>query len=207
MPLDETLNMDIHASARYHVAITSHLPNDDPRKFSFSTPNEIYRAYLRLVDLVTGGAPSSTRIIQDCEKWVRSLETIRQAGGKMVQGFRRNGHRERSHSNKRGGYQPKKPQGPSKWVHSDAAGMTEQQWRGSVELVNSSQHSLDTKTTIETGEVSTTRTNDANATSTIDTNSMLNEEPSSPLTIDCDYFSDIEIGIDDGKKRVRHGCA
>lgn len=68
MPLDETLNMDIHASARYHVAITSHLPNDDPRKFSFATPNEISRAYLRLVDYVTGGAPSSTRIIQDCEK-------------------------------------------------------------------------------------------------------------------------------------------
>jgi hypothetical protein len=188
MPLDETLNMDIHASARYHVAITSHLPSDDPRIFSFATPNEISRAYLRLVDLVTGGAPSSTRIIQDCEKWVSSLEIIRQAGGKMVQGFGRNGHRERSHGNKRGGYQPKKPQGPAKWVHSDAAGMTEQQWRGSVELVNSSQHSLATQTTIETGEVSTTRTNDANATSTIDTNSMLNEEPKSrtahsPLTV------------------------
>jgi hypothetical protein len=117
----------------------------------------------------------------------------------MVQGFGRNGHRERSHGNTRGGYQPKKPQGPAKWVHCDAAGTTEQQWRGSVDLVNSSQHSLATQTTMETGEVSTTRTNDANATSTIDTNSMLNEEPSSPLTIDSDYFSDIEIGIDDKK--------
>jgi hypothetical protein len=28
---------------------------------------------------------------------------------------------------------------------------------------------------------------------------MLNEEPNSPLTIDCDYFSGIEIGIDDKK--------
>jgi hypothetical protein len=64
--------------------------------------------------------------------------------------------------------------------------MTKQQWRGSVELVNSSQHSLATHTTIETGEVSTTQTNDANATSKIDTNSMLNGEPNSPLTIDCD---------------------
>jgi hypothetical protein len=77
--------------------------------------------------------------------------------------------------------------------------MIEQQWRGSVELVNSSQHSLATQTTIETGEVSTTRTNDAKAMSKIETNSMLNEEPNSPLTIDCDYFSDIEIGIDDEK--------
>jgi hypothetical protein len=47
--------------------------------------------------------------------------------------------------------------------------------------------------------VSTAQTNDANATSTIETNSMLNEEPNSPLTIDCDYFSDIEIGIDNKK--------
>jgi hypothetical protein len=62
-----------------------------------------------------------------------------------------------------------------------------------MKLINS----LATQTTIETGEVSTTRTNDANATSRIDTNNeMLNEEPNSPLTIDCDYFSDIEIGID-----------
>jgi hypothetical protein len=52
-----------------------------------------------------------------------------------VQGFGRNGHRERSHGNKRGGYQAKKPQGPEEWVHSDAAGMTEHQWSGSVELV------------------------------------------------------------------------
>jgi hypothetical protein len=38
MPLYKTLNMDTHTSARYHVAITSHLPNDDPKKYSFSTP-------------------------------------------------------------------------------------------------------------------------------------------------------------------------
>jgi hypothetical protein len=87
MPLDETLDMDIHASARYHVAITSHLPNDDPRKYSISTPKEISGAYLFLVDPSTGGAPSSTRIVQDCEKWIRSLGKIREVGGKMVQGF------------------------------------------------------------------------------------------------------------------------
>jgi hypothetical protein len=37
--------------------------------------------------------------------------------------------------------------------------------------------------------------------STININSMLNEDPNSPLTIDCDYFSDIEIGIDNEKYR------
>jgi hypothetical protein len=55
MPLDETLNMDIHVSARYHVAITSHLQNDNPLKFLFSTPKEISREYLRIVNPDTGG--------------------------------------------------------------------------------------------------------------------------------------------------------
>jgi hypothetical protein len=205
MPLDETLNMDIHASSHYHVTITSHLPNDDPIKYYFSTPEEITRAYLRLLDPATGGAPSSTGIVQDCEKWIRSLGKIREAGGKMVQGFGRNGHRESSHGNKRGGCQAKKPQGPAKWVHSDATGMTEQQWHGIVELVNGSQNSSATQTTmaIETtggsGEMITALKSDANTTSTIHTNSMLNEEQNSPLTIECDYFSDIENGNDDEK--------
>jgi hypothetical protein len=148
MPLNETLNMDIHASARYHVAITSHLPNDDPRKYSFSTPKEISRVYLHLVDPATGGSPSSTIIVQDCEKWIRSLEKIREAGGKMAQGCGCNGHIEHSQGNKRGGYQAKQPQGPATWVHRDAAGMTDQRWRGIVELVKGS-HSSATQTTME----------------------------------------------------------
>jgi hypothetical protein len=77
MPFDKTLNQDIHMNARYHVALTLHLDNDDPRKFSFATPNEIYCVYLRLVGPVTGGAPGSNRTIQDCEKLMRSLERIR----------------------------------------------------------------------------------------------------------------------------------
>jgi hypothetical protein len=38
MPLDKTLNMNVHTAARRHVALTSHLPNDNPKKFSFTTP-------------------------------------------------------------------------------------------------------------------------------------------------------------------------
>jgi hypothetical protein len=199
MSLDETLNTDIHESAPYHVTITSHLPNDDPRKYSFSIPKEIFRAYLRLVDPLNGGAPSSTRIVQDCEKWIRSLGKIRKAGGKMVQGFGRNGHRERRQGNRWGGYQAKEPQGPAKWVHSDDADMTEQQWRGSVKLVNSSLNILATQATTEiettggSGNISTALTTKANATSSIHKNSLINnEEPNSPLGIDCDYCSDIE---------------
>jgi hypothetical protein len=123
MSLDETLNMGIHVSVGYYIAITSHLPNDDPLKFSFSTPKEISRVYLRLVDPVTGGVPSSNQIFQDCEKWSKSLGNIRQAGGKMIEVFGWNCHRERSQGNKRGDCQAKKPQGPSKWMRCDAAGM------------------------------------------------------------------------------------
>jgi hypothetical protein len=68
MPLDETLNQDIHSSASYHVAITSHLPKDDPRKFSFATSNKISRAYLRLVDPNTGAPPH----LNESSKTVRS---------------------------------------------------------------------------------------------------------------------------------------
>jgi hypothetical protein len=50
MLLGESLSMDIHDAARRHVALTSHLSNDDPKKFSFATSKEISHAYLRLVD-------------------------------------------------------------------------------------------------------------------------------------------------------------
>jgi hypothetical protein len=80
--------------------------------------------------------------------------------------------------------------------------MTEQQWRGSVELVNGSQNSSATmtmETTGGSGKMSSTITSNANTTSTIHTISLLNEEPNNPVTIECDYFSDIENGNDDQK--------
>jgi hypothetical protein len=98
----------------------------------------------------------------------------------MVQGFGQNGHRERSHGNKRGDYQAKKSRDPAKWVHIDAAGMTEQQWRGNVELVNGSQNSSATQATMTmettggSGEMSNALTSNANTTSTIHSISLLN---------------------------------
>jgi hypothetical protein len=83
--------------------------------------------------------------------------------------------------------------------------MTEQQWRGSVELVNGNQNSSATQTamTMETtggsGEMSNALTSNTKTTSTIHSILLLNEEPNSPLTIDGDYFSDIENGNDDEK--------
>jgi hypothetical protein len=53
------------------------------------------------------------------------------------------------------------------------------------------------ETTGGSGEMSTALTSDANTTSTIHTIYLLKEEPNISLTIDCDYFSDIENGNDD----------
>jgi hypothetical protein len=46
--------------------------------------------------------------------------------------------------------------------------------------------------------VSTALTSESHITSSIHTNSLINnEDPNSPLTIECDYFSDIENENDD----------
>jgi hypothetical protein len=77
----------------------------------------------------------------------KKFEKIRQAGGKIVEGFGRNGHR-RGHEGKRGGHTEKKAQGPAKWVHSDAAGITQHQWRESVAKVENKLNSISTPSTI-----------------------------------------------------------
>ena len=41
MPLDNSLNNDIQSSLSLHCAITAYLRDDDPRKFSLSTPSTI----------------------------------------------------------------------------------------------------------------------------------------------------------------------
>jgi hypothetical protein len=78
--LDETLNMDSHVSARYHVTITSHLPNNDPLKFSFSTHKEISRAYLRHVDPVIGSAPLQKELSRNVRNWKEVEERSEKQG-------------------------------------------------------------------------------------------------------------------------------
>jgi hypothetical protein len=94
-------------------------------------------------------------MIQDCDKWLRSLEKIKKAGGKIVEGFGRNDHRHSSNQGKRGGYNPKKPQGPAKWVHADATELTKKMWRSSVELVDTTLNEMDTPSTMTTTVSST----------------------------------------------------
>jgi hypothetical protein len=89
--------------------------------------------------------------------------------------------------------------------------MNKQQWYGSVELVKSSINNITTEdkpttmeieTTGSSGEISTVLMIEANTTSSTHKNSSIdNDEPNSPLTIDCDYVSNIENRKDDENKK------
>ena len=41
MPLDNRVNYDLKLSHRYHCAVTSHLPNNGPRKYTLTTSKRI----------------------------------------------------------------------------------------------------------------------------------------------------------------------
>jgi len=95
MPLDNTLNKDIHEAVIRHMAATMNLEDDDPRKFSMSTPKRGASAYLRVNDPVEGVAPTSERIIQDIDRVFDSMVLIRAKKGCVIDDASvRNGHRQ-----------------------------------------------------------------------------------------------------------------
>ena len=98
MPLDTTLNEDIHSAVRMQVSATYFLPNDRPLKFSLATPATIEDAYGRVhcpnYGRKLSQIPSSTRITQDINKVFFALLTVMEAKGKVVPGLAsRHGHR------------------------------------------------------------------------------------------------------------------
>jgi len=132
-PLDDNLNQDAHVGVDRHILHTSHLPEEDPRKFSLTTPSRGASAYKR----VLLGCPSSKRIVQDCNKVVRNMVVIHKHKGAVVQGLAlRNGHRQQSsqaaliasgHKSKRGGARKRDATKQEKylkgtWWHPDALG-------------------------------------------------------------------------------------
>ena len=60
MPLDNSLNNDIQLNFSLHCAITAHLDDSDPRKFSFATPSTIVSGIKRIYGNDGGNVPSST---------------------------------------------------------------------------------------------------------------------------------------------------
>ena len=69
-----------------HFIWTANLSVDDERKFDLSTPLRATRAHKKIYDPDTGIAPSSSRILQDCDKVYESMETIRKEKGIRVDG-------------------------------------------------------------------------------------------------------------------------
>jgi len=71
-PLDDNLNQDAHAGVERHILMTTHLPEDNPCKFSMTTPSRGAHAYRRVLQ----GCPSSQRIVQDCNRVIRNMVVI-----------------------------------------------------------------------------------------------------------------------------------
>eukprot|EP00978_Attheya_sp_CCMP212_P008683 scaffold20425_cov45-Attheya_sp.AAC.1 len=126
MPWDCSLNQDIHRDVDHHVLYTQLLPEEDDQKFSMSTPKRGASAYKRLLDVDSGNSPTSERIIQDINKVFKSLQTIRDHEGTMVEGLGNRGGKRALNNptpTSRGGYRPRK-QGEfdygNMWIHPDA---------------------------------------------------------------------------------------
>ena len=94
MPLDNSLFRDLRSSLDLHVAITAHLPESDPKKFSKTTPKRITKAIMRLWNPEKGVSPTPSRILQDIDRFTVACKKIVEHGGGEVKGLaERNGHR------------------------------------------------------------------------------------------------------------------
>jgi hypothetical protein len=123
MPLDNSLNQDVHESVRTHVIVSLAAVSDDkrdPRLFSTATPKLGSSAYRRVFCPETGVSPRPDRIIQDVHKVVHACKEIHAAKGVYVPGLaggRVPGHRYTSTSKKtsenHGGRRQKKQYDPA----------------------------------------------------------------------------------------------
>ena len=96
MPLDNSLIADLRHSHQHHCAITAHLPDDDVRKHSLSTPKMIERGIRRIWDN-DEGPPTSDRIVHDVIQTINAFHIVYEAKGNIVPGLcDRNGHRRKA---------------------------------------------------------------------------------------------------------------
>ena len=92
MPMDVSLNKDMHESVTRHCVLSRALLKRmdrlfDERAFSLSTPKEGSRAYLQIYHPESGIAPTSKRIAQDIEGVQIAMEKICEAEGAFVPGL------------------------------------------------------------------------------------------------------------------------
>jgi hypothetical protein len=124
MPLDTSLNQDIHESAKKHnllsMAIHTHSVSDN-HLFSLARPKEAARCYKHILDPITGVIPTSERILQDVNKAINALQVILEAEGVYVPGLADGRTASHRHTTTDAG---KKPRGGKRvrteYIHSQA---------------------------------------------------------------------------------------
>ena len=109
------------------MIMMSALEEDDAKKFSLSTPLRGSWAYRRILDPVTGGVPSSSRICRDVDKVFESMMIIHDHAGIKVDGLgnRKGNRHEAPEIETRGGHHPRKramDDYGQHWMHADAEG-------------------------------------------------------------------------------------
>ena len=80
MPLDNSLNNDVHTAVQSHCVLTQNKDNDDDEKFSMRTPAAGLKAYKRIWEL----QPPSHRIIHDINLTYTSLKQVLENKGALV---------------------------------------------------------------------------------------------------------------------------
>lgn len=86
MPLDNSLNQDLHKAVRFHVSLSTIMfdrGDTDPRIFLLTTPKSTASAYSRIWEI----SPTSERILQDIKKWNVANYAIVKAEGVYVEGL------------------------------------------------------------------------------------------------------------------------
>ena len=98
MPLDNSLNFDLTLSHRYYCAISSHLPDNDPRKHTLATPKRITEGIKIWEYLI--GAPSTKRVFQDVHRAFDAFQIIYEADRNIIRGpANKNGRRKTKEGN------------------------------------------------------------------------------------------------------------
>jgi hypothetical protein len=90
MPLDCHLFSDVKEGVARNVALTYFLDNNDPIKYSLSTP---HKAELSIWRTIKAGCPSPERILTDCNNCVKNLKRIVDANGVYIDDSNRTGVR------------------------------------------------------------------------------------------------------------------
>ena len=124
MPLDNSLNQDIHKSAKKHnllsMAIHTHGVSNKCL-FSMTNPKGAAHCYKRILDPLTVVVPTSEHILQDVNKAINALQVIFEAEGVYVPGLADGRTAAHHHTTTDAGKKPRaKKRVRTEYIHSQA---------------------------------------------------------------------------------------